>query len=585
MLGRSERVQTKGDDEICESFVGVSTSSGEGIVDTAAQDGLIGKAALLQLTETLRGFGLQIRWNHEKKAQASGVGGKAKVIGIAELPIGLAGINGLLEVTVVQDSVPLLLPVKLLRQLRAVVDLDDNLLRLKAYGVETKMHELPSGHLSVSVTSYAPEGWSLPRAAQSHALKPEQYVLVTSGFLNQSMSSLESSRAPSVKFDTGDLNGKFATAPDDGSKGQGCAGASREAGSVSSPKPPGSKEVENDSREDVRLDDVRTPARKSYRMAARWLIAAVGASNFANGGPGFSYYSPGVFLSRDREAVGVCQGDPCGAVSWTTQDEGTPGRSYDYLSPPGGGTKGLWQPVLQGDLVQPLQGTLGVPEPGEVGPSGAREEQGRGVCELRGTQLEGRSDSVHMPEGSGQAYGQESGSHSGTSLLQVQAESVRIFPVGSDRTGEDSEVRGSHGDGDRGGLGEEPNGGYDECSGHRSPTRGGRAQDAVGMDAGICPAMADGADEPEPRQCLHGWISDGSRPSVTTQGLPQGIGPENSCLVSTGPQLRNARRKQMQAFCLQSPTPWSMSMASMYYVWDDVQQCWLEQNGWLPRVL
>ena len=584
VLGRSESVQIKGDDEMCESFVGVSTTSGEGIVDTAAQDGLIGKAALLQLTETLRGFGLQIRWNHEKKAQASGVGGKAKVIGIAELPIGLAGVNGLLEVTVVQDNVPLLLPVKLLRQLRAVVDLDDNLLRLKAYGVETKMHELPSGHLSVSVTSYAPEGWSLPRAAQSHALKPEQYVLVTSGFLNQSMSSLESSRAPSVKFDTGDLNGKFATAPDDGSKGQGCAGASREAGSVSPPKPPCSKEVENDPRENVRPDDVRATPRKGYRMAARWLIAAVGAGNFANGGPGFSYYSPGVFLNRDREAVGVCQGDPCGTVSWATQDEGATGRSYDYLSPSGGGTQGLWQPVLQGDLVQPLQSTLGVPQPGEVGPGRAREGQGGGAHELRGTQLEDRGDSMHMPEGGGQACGQESGSHTGTSLLQVQAESVRVLPVGSNRAGEDSEVRRSDGDGDRGGLGEEPDGGHDECPGHRPSTRSGRAQDPVGLDARVCPAMADGTDESEPRQWLHGWFSDGSRPSVTTQGLPQGIGPENSCLVSTGPQLRNARRKQMQAFCLQPPTPWSMSMASMYYVWDVVQQCWLERNGWLPRV-
>ncbi|CAE7544937.1 Top3a, partial [Symbiodinium necroappetens] len=309
VLGRSENLKT-GCDEPCESFVGVATASGEGIVDTAAQDGLIGKAALLQFTETLRGFGLQIRWNHEKKAQASGVGGKAKVIGIAELPIGLAGVNGLLEATVVQDNVPLLLPIKLLRQLRAVVDLDDNLLRLKAYGVETRMHELPSGHMSVSVTSYAPEGWSLPRDAQSHALKPDQYVLATSGFLNQSMSFLKSSKARSVKFDTGDLDGKFATAPDDGSEGQGCAGASRETGSVSSQKPPGSEEVENGSREAGRLDDVRTPSRKGYRMAARWLLAAVGA-NIASNGAGFSYYAPGVFLNGNGKEPPVCTMTVC----------------------------------------------------------------------------------------------------------------------------------------------------------------------------------------------------------------------------------------------------------------------------------
>ncbi|OLP86862.1 DNA topoisomerase 3-alpha [Symbiodinium microadriaticum] len=314
VLGRQKTVKPESDNELCDSFVGVTTVSGEGIVDTAAQDGLIGKAALLQLTETLRGFGLQIRWNHAKKAQASGVGGKAKVLGIAELPIGLAGINGLLEVTVVQDNVPLLLPIKLLRQLRAVVDLDANLLRLKAYGVETSMHEMPSGHMSVSVTSYAPEGWSLPHAAQTQSLKPEQYVLVTSGFLNQSMYPLESSSPKSVKFDIGDLYGEPATAPDDGSTGEGCADASRETGTVSSPKPPGSKEVEICSRENGRPDDACAASRKGYRMAARWLVAAVGAGSIASSGERFSYYSPGAFLNLhcDREAAGVCQGDPGG---------------------------------------------------------------------------------------------------------------------------------------------------------------------------------------------------------------------------------------------------------------------------------
>ena len=66
-------------------FVGVVTGSNEGIVDTAAQDGLIGKAALLRFAETLRGYGLKIRWNTSKKAQACGVGGKATVIGVAEV--------------------------------------------------------------------------------------------------------------------------------------------------------------------------------------------------------------------------------------------------------------------------------------------------------------------------------------------------------------------------------------------------------------------------------------------------------------------------------------------------------------------
>ena len=46
-------------------FVGVITSSAEAIVDTAAQEGLIGRPALLRLFEALRKFGLKGRWTGE----------------------------------------------------------------------------------------------------------------------------------------------------------------------------------------------------------------------------------------------------------------------------------------------------------------------------------------------------------------------------------------------------------------------------------------------------------------------------------------------------------------------------------------
>ena len=50
------------------------------------------------------------------------------------------------------------------------MDLDSNVLELKAFGVKTPMTTLPSGHLSVDVMSFAPEGWSLPRDAESNNL-------------------------------------------------------------------------------------------------------------------------------------------------------------------------------------------------------------------------------------------------------------------------------------------------------------------------------------------------------------------------------------------------------------------------------
>ena len=65
-----------------------------------------------------------------RQGQARGVGGEAVSVGVAELPLGIAGVNGVLEVTIVKDEVPLLLPVSLLRDLGACVDLVNNELKL-----------------------------------------------------------------------------------------------------------------------------------------------------------------------------------------------------------------------------------------------------------------------------------------------------------------------------------------------------------------------------------------------------------------------------------------------------------------------
>ena len=72
------------------SFVGVTTSGEFGLVDTAAQAGLIGKAALQRSSSALQSHGLKVRWT-DRKGQARGVGGDAKVVGVCEVPLGLAG--------------------------------------------------------------------------------------------------------------------------------------------------------------------------------------------------------------------------------------------------------------------------------------------------------------------------------------------------------------------------------------------------------------------------------------------------------------------------------------------------------------
>ncbi|CAK8987801.1 Retrovirus-related Pol polyprotein from transposon RE1 (Retro element 1) (AtRE1) [Includes: Protease RE1 [Durusdinium trenchii] len=96
-------------------FSGITTQSTMGIVDTAAQGGLIGLPALERLQEALKEHQLKVNWTG-KQAQARGIGGSAKVCGVVEIPVGIAGVNGLIEATVVEEEVPFLLSIQFLKQ-------------------------------------------------------------------------------------------------------------------------------------------------------------------------------------------------------------------------------------------------------------------------------------------------------------------------------------------------------------------------------------------------------------------------------------------------------------------------------------
>ena len=147
-------------------FVGVITSSAEAIVDTAAQEGLIGRPALLRLFEALRKFGLKGRWTGEA-SEARGIGGAAKTLGVVEVPVGIGRVPGVVALTVVTEDVPFLLPVSLLRALKASVDLGENRLHLRAVNTDCVMNVLPSGHPTVSVLDFG-HGWFLPEICRGH---------------------------------------------------------------------------------------------------------------------------------------------------------------------------------------------------------------------------------------------------------------------------------------------------------------------------------------------------------------------------------------------------------------------------------
>ena len=116
------------------------------------------------MEEKLAACGLRVKWTG-KQAKAHGVGGQAVVKGIMAIPLGLAGTSGLLEATVVEGDIPLLLPVKLLRQLQSVIDLENSFIHFSSLQRSTQLHCLPSGHVAIDVLDFGAEGFRCPEQA------------------------------------------------------------------------------------------------------------------------------------------------------------------------------------------------------------------------------------------------------------------------------------------------------------------------------------------------------------------------------------------------------------------------------------
>ncbi|CAE7498867.1 TY1B-DR1 [Symbiodinium sp. CCMP2592] len=161
-------------------FIGIVTNESQALVDTAAQEGLIGRPALLRLCGALRNHHLQIHWV-DKQSCARGIGGQARTIGVCEIPLGIGGTPGVLEATVVSDDVPLLIPISLLRALGSVIDLPSNVLRLTFVNSEAPMTTLPSGHAAVSIVDFGSCGWQFPEACLGKRKETDFRVNTSSG--------------------------------------------------------------------------------------------------------------------------------------------------------------------------------------------------------------------------------------------------------------------------------------------------------------------------------------------------------------------------------------------------------------------
>ncbi|CAE7920744.1 unnamed protein product, partial [Symbiodinium sp. KB8] len=157
-------------------FAGVRTQAGQGLVDSAAEEGVIGSGAFSRLRALLEQQGLRPVAVRGPTGSCAGIGGSATVASVWDVPIGVARTNGLLRVTEVKDAegfeTPFLIPVSFQELVGMVIDYDQEEVRTRQ-GHATPMMRLPSGHRAVSVVEFN-GSWRLPKELQQSGKDPFQ---------------------------------------------------------------------------------------------------------------------------------------------------------------------------------------------------------------------------------------------------------------------------------------------------------------------------------------------------------------------------------------------------------------------------
>ncbi|CAK0861939.1 unnamed protein product, partial [Prorocentrum cordatum] len=157
----------------------LTTEGGKIIVDTAAAQGLIGPQSLALLEKRLSELGYQVVRVKSSNRFARGVGGHIPVESGTLVPLGLEGRGGVMQIDLVNQELPALMPVGMQEMLGAVIDLPRGRVQFTQLGVETPLEKLPSGHRVVSIDRLGPPAeFEVPAAVAAKCdLKPGAFCL------------------------------------------------------------------------------------------------------------------------------------------------------------------------------------------------------------------------------------------------------------------------------------------------------------------------------------------------------------------------------------------------------------------------
>ena len=93
-------------------------------------------------------------WLHRNESYTHGIGGQAKVIGEAKVPIGIGGAQGSMTMRVMEDGAPPLIPMHVMDRLGMELSARDNKIFWRGLNTSSNVTCLPSGHRTISVTDY-----------------------------------------------------------------------------------------------------------------------------------------------------------------------------------------------------------------------------------------------------------------------------------------------------------------------------------------------------------------------------------------------------------------------------------------------
>ena len=138
---------------------------GMSVVDTAAGQPLMGIESMNELREELNEKGFNLVYVEKSDMPAArGVGGSSKPLGVAFVPVSIGGIEGIVEFVVIQERIPPLLSIGLLKGFRAVIDLGEETMSVSKEEQQgtASLLELATGHHAIGIVADDPNEFSFP---------------------------------------------------------------------------------------------------------------------------------------------------------------------------------------------------------------------------------------------------------------------------------------------------------------------------------------------------------------------------------------------------------------------------------------